>query len=536
MHLTRTDLQAVERELCQRSLRDFIVQGWHVLEPKTKLVTGWATDAIADHLQGVTEGHLTRLLINVPPGMSKSLTTSVFWPAWSWTRNPSIRYLGTAHMQALATRDNRKCRQLIQSDWYQGLWGDRFSIVSDQNEKTKFENDRTGFRESMSFTSLTGSRGDAVILDDPLSVDDARSAPVIQQVAETFTEALPSRLNDPENSAIVVIMQRLHERDPSGLILEHELGYEHLMLPMEFDEPRRCYTVLRPRGQNAPPELGHYDGKTQHWSFDEELAALQDEAAEKGKPAPSVREVYCQDRRQADGELLFEERFPAAVVERDKKVMTAESGSYAVAGQFQQNPVPRGGGLFKKEWFIIKEAAPIGCKWARGWDLAATKSATAAFTAGVLIGRAPDGTFWIGDSTRIQGTPKEVEQLLKATASQDRSTYGPVRGSLPKDPGQAGKAQSQYLIGQLAGFDYHASPETGDKETRAAPLAAQAEAGNVFIVNGPWVKAFLDEATLFPVGKFKDQVDAASRAFAELVRDNIGGDDVFGAAPIMVTG
>jgi predicted phage terminase large subunit-like protein len=94
-----------------------------------------------------------------------------------------------------------------------------------------------------------------------------------------------------------------------------------------------------------------------------------------------------------------------------------------------------------------------------------------------------------------------------------------VRGSIPQDPGQAGKAQSTYLIRQLAGYAYTASPETGDKETRAQPLAAQAEVGNVKLVQGPWVREFLDEISTFPVGKWKDQVDAASRAFNELVKN-----------------
>ena len=110
-----------------------------------------------------------------------------------------------------------------------------------------------------------------------------------------------------------------------------------------------------------------------------------------------------------------------------------------------------------------------------------------------------------------------VERLMKATADQDAAAYGSVRGSYPQDPGQAGKAQAQHLLRHvLAGHDYHFSPETGDKETRALPLAAQAEAGNVFLLEGPWNEAFLSEIEAFPMGKWKDQVDAASRAFTEL--------------------
>jgi predicted phage terminase large subunit-like protein len=116
---------------------------------------------------------------------------------------------------------------------------------------------------------------------------------------------------------------------------------------------------------------------------------------------------------------------------------------------------------------------------------------------------------------RLRVGPDERDAALKNTAARDGR---PVRISLPQDPGQAGKAQVAYLIGKLAGFDYHASPESGDKETRALPLAAQAEAGNAAIVAGPWNADFLDELATFPAGKWKDQVDAASRAFGELVQ------------------
>jgi predicted phage terminase large subunit-like protein len=226
-----------------------------------------------------------------------------------------------------------------------------------------------------------------------------------------------------------------------------------------------------------------------------------------------VTSIGFHDPRETDGDLLFPERFPEDQVASLEKTM----GSYASAGQLQQRPAPRGGGMFKREWFPVVGAAPVQCQWVRGWDLAATASDTAAYTAGVLIGRAPDGRFYIADARRIQGSAADVERLLINTASQDASERLNVKGSIPQDPGQAGKAQSQYLIRQLAGFSYRASPESGDKETRAQPLAAQAEAGNVLLVEGAWNRDFLAELETFPMGKFKDQVDAATRAFSELV-------------------
>lgn len=462
--LTDRDWLAIEQEYCRRSLSNFARQAWHVLEPTSDLKWGWALDAICDHLEAVTAGEINRLLMTVPPGSMKSLLTGVLWPAWEWGPKglPQHRFIGTAHAQHLAVRDNMKCRRLIQSEWYQSLWPTE--LTTDQNAKTKFENGRTGFREAMAFTSMTGSRGDRVILDDPLSADNANSEVELESARITFTETLPTRVNN-EHSAIVVIMQRLNERDTAGVILDMGLPYEHLCIPMRYEAGR----------------------------------------------TPAVSTIGYSDPRRVDGELMFPERFPEAQVAELERTL----GSYGAAGQLQQRPAPRGGGMFKREWFEIIPAAPANCRWVRGWDLAATDSSEAAYTAGVLMGRTPGGEYIIADATRIQGAPAAVERLIVNTAQQDGTQ---VAGSIPEDPGQAGKSQALYLIRQLAGFTYRASPESGDKETRAQPLSAQAEVGNVKLVAGAWNRDFLDELSTFPVGKFKDQVDAASRAFSELVR------------------
>jgi predicted phage terminase large subunit-like protein len=465
LQLTRDDFLAVERELSRRSLADFAKLAWPTLEPATPLKWGWALDAICEHLEAVTHGDLTKLLMTVPPGSMKSLLTSVIWPAWEWGPRamPQMRFLGTAHQQTLAVRDSMKARRLIQSSWYQQRWP--ITLTTDQNAKTKFENDRTGFREAMAFTSMTGSRGDRVILDDPLSADAANSDAELESARLTFTETLPTRVNS-DDSAIIVIMQRLSEKDTAGVILDMDLPFEHLMIPMRFEEGRRCTTLIG-------------------WT----------------------------DPRKKEGELMFPERFPEQHVAELEKTL----GSYGTAGQLQQRPAPRGGGMFKRDWFEIIPAAPANCTWVRAWDLAATDAADAAWTAGCRMGRTPGGEYVIADMCRIQGAPAAVERLLLNTATQDGTL---VRGSIPQDPGQAGKAQVQYLVKQLAGFNYRASPETGDKVTRAQPLAAQAEVGNVKLVAGDWNTAFLDEITTFPVGKWKDQVDAATRAFSELVGES----------------
>lgn len=450
----------LDRAIAAQSFAGFVRSAWHVLEPSSGLKWGWSLDAICQHLEAVTKGDIKRLLINVPPGCMKSLLAGVLWPAWEWgpQGRPGLRYLGTAHKQDLGVRDNLKCRRLIQSEWYQARWP--LKLTGDQNAKTKFENDYTGFREAMAFTSMTGSRGDRIILDDPLSVDHANSDADLRAAELTFTEALPTRVNN-DDSAIVVIMQRLHEKDTAGIILKRDLGYAHLCLPMRFEAERKCVTS-----------------------------------------------IGFEDPRTCDGELLFPERFPEATVSSLEKTM----GSYAAAGQLQQRPAPREGGMFKRAWFPVVRAIPAGTRFVRGWDLAATEGA-GDWTVGVKIGRQKNGRFLIANVARDRKSAAGVERLLLNTASQDGYE---CTISIPQDPGQAGKAQTSYLVQQLAGYTVKTSTESGDKVTRAGPLAAQAEAGNVDILEGDWNDAFFEEITIFPNGT-KDQTDAASRAFNEMV-------------------
>lgn len=472
-HDPRVIADEATRELCRRSLAAFAKRAWPVLEPATDLKWGWALDAICAHLEAVTNGDINRLLINVAPGSMKSLLTGVIWPAWEWGPRamPHLRFLGTAHKQDLAVRDNMKCRRLVQSTWYQRLWPVRLS--KDQDAKTKFENDATGFREAMAFTSMTGSRGDRVLLDDPHSVDDANSPVKLAGDILTFREALPSRVNN-DQSAIVIIMQRLNEKDVASVAIE--LGYEHLCIPMRYEPDRHCTTSIG-------------------WS----------------------------DPRTVEGELMFPERFPEKQVAELERTL----GAYATASQLQQRPAPRDGGLFKRSWFQPIPALPANIKrTARAWDFAATAKATGSdpdWSAGVRMSNTADGLYIIEGCNRFRGSPMEVEAAVKAQAGIDGKA---VTIRLAQDPGAAGKAWLAAMVKLLAGYPIKTERPTGDKATRASPLAAQAEAGNVrILVTGDadrdaWIGPFLDELCLFPAGAHDDQVDAAADAFAELALGN----------------
>lgn len=468
--------------LAEMDLIEFVRQAWHVLEPgkDAGFIYGWAVEVVAEHLQAITEGKIRRLLINIPPGCTKSMLTNVFWPAWEWGPRGlgHYRYISASVEQTLATRDLIRCRDLVLSDWYQKRWGP-MKFKDDVNEKTYYANDKTGWRRSVGFRgNIIGNRGDRIVVDDPHDVKGAESETVREEGRVWFSETLPTRLNKQSESAIVVIMQRLHTRDVSGLILgnkELNAQYTKLILPMEYEEGRHSTTDII-------------------WS-------------RTGLP--------FSDPRTVEGELLWPERFPRDSVEELKSVFRSQGGTYAEAGQLQQRPVPRGGGDFKRADFQITTEVPQKGITIRGWDLAASKDKRSAWTVGVKMHRAPDAHLTILDVCRFRGTPHEVDVRMRRCAETDGRR---VIIDIPQDPGAAGKTAVSHIVKNLEGFIVRASLESGDKEFRAGPFAAQVEAGNVSLLRRAWNDDYLNEAELFPSGDFMDQIDASSRAHAAIMR------------------
>ena len=515
----RASLKLLDKVQSERKLIDFIRLGWHTLEPGVEFVPNWGVHAICDHLEAVTSGEIRRLLINVPPGCTKSMTVNVYWPAWEWGPMllPSYRYISFSHEQNLATRDLVRCRNVINSEWYQGLWGEKFAFKSDQNAKVYYENDETGWRQACAADSMTGRRGDRIIGDDPHTVKGSESDAIREDMLQTFSETIPTRLNKPSESAIVVIMQRVHERDVSGLILANEMGYEHLMLPMEFEEDRRCYSTVPPSYMPAVKETVYFDDDRKIWT----PTKIEDTKDE---------ERYNVDKRSIDGELLDPVRYPKTALDELKQALQSFGGTYAEAGQLQQRPAPRGGGMFQRDDFqYLDSAEGLNGRVIRAWDFAASDGKDAAYTVGVKMLLTTDKRIVILDVKRFRKTPGALEVELRKTAEEDGRR---VEIDIPQDPGQAGKSQRVAYTKLLHGFIVKSSPETGSKETRAAPLAAQCEGGNLYLLKAPWNNAFVNELTLFPNGAYKDQADAGSRAYAGLLRKSL---TIVGGAPKVIT-
>lgn len=464
MNLPPIDLIEAERELCRRSFSHFIRRAWRHIIPD-KYVHGWHVDAMAEHYEALASGQLTRLLVNVPPGCMKSTLGGIMYPAWLWgpKGQPHHRYIGAAHEQGLAVRDARLMRELVKTDWYQTLWP--IALAGDQNEKLYFENEKRGFRQACAVASMTGRRGHTIAWDDPLSPEKAHSQLHRETAIRVLSETLPTRLNDPQKSAIVVVMQRLHERDPSGYILASDLGYEHLCLPMEFEPARRCVTSIG-------------------W----------------------------QDPRKADGELLFPGRFPREVVDRDKKAM----GSYATAGQLQQRPTPAGGGVFRDEWIKHWSILPDFEYRMIYADTAMKTGEENDFSVFQHWAKGKDGKIYLLDM--IRGKWEAPQLLAQASAFWDKcrvSHSGTLRKMKPED-----KASGTGLIQQLKqkGVPVEGIPRSKDKITRGYDAAPQVEAGNVLLPpSHPILSDLLHELSLFPVASHDDMVDPLMDAVNDML-------------------
>jgi len=495
------------RQRCER-LSGFVREAWQVLEPVDKYIHGWHIDVICEHLEAVTAGQIIRLVINVPTGTMKSLLVSVFHLAWEWGPKGlhHLREISTSHSEKFVKRDCRRARDLIASDWYQALWP---HVRLTRLGETSFANDHTGSREGIPFESLTGGRGHRVKIDDPHTTETAESPTERERTGRIFRESVPSRVIDPKTSAIILIMQRLHENDCSQIALDQ--GYDHLMLPMEFEEERCCYSIL-PKAGIEPAKM-RYLPRRQQWLSDDWRG--NDPAMVRDFAASFPRDVWPQDHRVKDGELLFPARFPAQVIQRDKTAM----GSFAVAAQNQQRPAPRTGGMFAKHWFKMVRSVGPPVRRVRAWDLAATEqigSNNPSWTVGVLMSRDAVGLITIEDVIRARASPAKVEQLIVNAAMQDDSSF-PTRVRLPQDPGQAGKAQGQYLVRVLAGHVVYLRPISGAKVVRWEPFASQCEAGNVQMIEAHWNADYLEEMSVVPAGSHDDQADASADAFNELL-------------------
>ncbi len=507
----------------QGGLVAFVRHFWHVLEPETPFIDGWPLWAMCEHLEAVTFGEITRLLMNVPPGFMKSLLVDVFWPAWEWgpMDMAHLRYVAFSYSASLTERDNGSFGDLVISPEYQWLYAERVQLVT--KGLTKVSNRKRGWKLASSVGGVgTGQRGNRVILDDPHNVKEAESEPVRTETVRWFREAMSNRLNDLDRDVIVIIMQRVHEDDVSGAILSLALNYVHLMIPMEYEWDRQT------DGESNPTAtvIGWTDPR-------------HDDA----------------DPDAEEGECAWEARFPAHVRAQTKR----EIGPYAWAGQYQQAPAPRGGGIFQRSWWQLWDP-PDGKFPAFEYLIASLDSSytekeendpSALTIWGVFVNaeaqrrimlvhawrkhlqfsasRAklmpfPDGNrfLWNGAAwkenpiwTRWRARTMEHWGLIEWV--DDTCTRFKVDRLLieAKASGLSAAQELGNRYGQKQ-WAIECVPVSGDKYSRA--LAVQPTFSQL-LVHAPardWSEMVIDEMGVFPKGKYKDLTDSASQAVKHL--------------------
>jgi predicted phage terminase large subunit-like protein len=469
----------------EERLSDFIKLAWPVIEPGTIYVHGRHIDAIAEHLEAVRKRQIRKLLINLPPRFMKSSLVAVLFPAWVWITQPEEKFLFTSYDLKLSYRDSRKCRMLIKSPWYQKNWADRYSIVKDQDEKRRFDNDKMGYRVSTSTDAgTTGEGASCIVADDPNNIREMTSQAYIESVFEYHDQVLATRLNDARTGVRIIIQQRCSEQDLTGHVLERESGWDHLVLPCEYEGP--------------------------------------------GK----VTSIGWKDWRTEPGELLWPERFPRAEIDEIKRTL----GPMGVAGQLQQRPAPAEGSTYLREWwnyynpegvatdkpvkietsagkYVEKTPVPIPVAFeqvVQGWDMAFKDNRDNDLVAGHAWGRVGSNVYLLARKTGRWDFPKTQREVRGMHAEF------PCPEKMIENKAN-GPAIIQSLKNEIPGLIE--SPIDGGLKALANSLTGYVEAGNVYLPNPdlfPWVHELIEQYAMFPNGKHDDDVAAASHALRRL--------------------
>ncbi len=488
------DSGALDAEAARRYFREFLPLAWPHCEPAHPFIPNWHIDAIADHLQAVSEGHIKRLLITVPPGHAKSLLVSVNFPAWQWVRNPAWRAICASYSSDLATRDSVRCRALLASDWFRELFRPTWKFASDQNEKDWFANDQKGFRLALGVGGKgTGFRADCLLIDDPINAKKQYSDAALQEAVFWYTQVMSTRLNDPLRGAIVIVMQRLSQRDLAGFVLNSD-DFVHLNLPTEHDPRSHCTTVpLRPG-----------------------CAAWQ-------------------DPRTEESELLFPQLYTPEVIAQAKKTL----GPQGYAAQHQQRPSPAEGGIFKRWWwrfwtptnsqtefpaitFQDEDGVHHECgvtplplqvdELAQSWDCSFKNLQFSDFVAAVVLGRVGADVFILDQ------VHKKMDIVATIAAFEALHVKWPEAVAKFVEEKANGVAVIQLLQHRIPGI-IPVNPLDG-KVARARATAPMVCSGNVYLPHpaygGQWVLDFIEEHANFPNGYHDDWVDALSQGLARL--------------------
>lgn len=452
----------------------FVEKVFHTVSPGVKYIPNWHIDCIAEYLLAMESGEIKKLIINVPPRSLKSIMCNVAWPAWLLGHQATRRIISASYAQSLSNKHSTDCRLVMESPWYKETFPNAV-LSDDNNQKMKYVTTQRGHRIATSVGGVaTGEGGNFLILDDPHSAADANSKTIRESQIEWIDTSWSSRLDDKENGVMLCIMQRLHEKDATGHLLENP-DWEHLELPAVFE---RKTTI----------NIGKFK------------------------------------RTINKGELLQPKRESLAILENLKRQM----GSYAFAGQYMQKPAPAGGGIFKRAWvklFPANKPFPKFDYIIQSYDTAftdKTQNDPTAFTSW--------GIFSLGEDKGMAALlldawqeNYEYPELRKKAMAERFTRYGDGEGRIADIIIIENKGSGITLTQDLAraGLPIRAyNPGNADKIARAHRVTHLFEAGLIYFPESErspnkfpeWAEQVMHQLTSFPNAEHDDFVDSTTQA------------------------
>lgn len=472
---TDEDLNLIERAYSAAARENFYEYRKQI---NPGLIEGWWQKMVAVELQNFYDdwkaGLAPVLVLEAPPQHGKS-SQVIDFVGWASGHDPDTKTIYASYSDDLGLVANIQLQRTMDGEAYHRIFpGTRLNetnvvTVSSRPKRNssffEFVGRKGSFRNTTVRGSITGMGLRLGIIDDPIKGREEASSPTIRDKTWMwFTDDFFSRFS--EDAALLMMMTRWHIDDPVGRFRER------------FPHAR----VL------SYPALGR-------WNDDG---------------------VWVMDENKATSTALFPELKSKRFLLKRKKTMFI--GSWM--SLYQQSPIVVGGDLFPIEKIEIIDAMPSSeniLRTARYWDKAGTEGGTGAATAGVRMHHMRNGTFIVDDVVDGHWSALRREMRIKQVAKLDNAEDF-IETYVEQEPGSGGKESAESTIRNLAGYKIEADRVSGkgSKEIRAQPFASQVQAGNVKVLRGPWNKGFLDELEMFPNGKRKDKVDAASGAFIKM--------------------
>ncbi len=515
---------------CERDLMKFVETFWSVIEPSTALVKGWVLEMMADVFMAAADGHLTRIILNVPPGSMKSTMLNVMLPAWLWgpQSKPQLRFICASFSRDVPERDNIRLLRVIGSDLYREFWGDRFRITRESTPL--IETSATGWKRLGSTGSgITGQRADWLLLDDLNDPRNVESDAVRQETNHWLTEVMPDRINDLRKSVIVNVQQRTHEMDATGTLLKY--GYEQIVVPLEFDASLFREVVLR-RNAKGEPTMVWADPR----GLDKDGRVLPGLVV---RPSGELEAEAGSPMARAEGLNCWPERFPPEVMD----AMRAQKGPYAWAAQYGQRPTVRGGAIIRREWWrrwrgsVFPEFGTL----VASLDTAVKEGADNDFNALTVLGAfaGDDGSpqLMLADAWRVRTSLADLVRMVAETCRRMKVDYLLVEDKA-RGHDVAAEIRRQYAnapwitVLLKIGGGRHA-PDKVTRVMAVSPMFSGAvrrdaatdtdvwEGGMVWAPETDFAEEVIAETTSFPRGAFDDYVDSLSQSLLWLRRNGM---------------